>query len=305
MPVADQLKQRPTTKSRPAPSGIGPWLPWTDRAGRLSMLKLVVFIIVCAPTAYMQAVWWADKLPTMTTFVVKESGEWSMRFIVAAVAVSPLRRIARFNKLILVRRMLGLASLFYGFVHLWFYFTSQHYDWRFILEGALTAPFLTTGYIALLLMIVLGVTSNDLSVRKLGTNGWRRVHWIVFPAAVLSLLHFILERRTDGDEIALISGILLYLLSYRVMRYYNLPTGPIMLFLLAPLAALATVGMEGAFYKFATGVHAPTIMWLNVTFHEGLRPAWWVLFACLIIALVMIVQERFFSSAPARGERRR
>ncbi len=304
MSVAGDLKTKKTAQNR-ASSRIAPWLPWTDRSGRTSLLKVVFFIICCAPAVYMAFVWWMDKLPNMTTFVVKESGEWSMRFVVAALAISPLRRIAKLNKLILVRRMLGLTSLFYGCVHLWFYFTSERFNWPFILEGALTAPFLTTGYIALLMMIILGLTSNDLSVRLFGTNGWRRLHWAIFPAAVLSLVHFILERRTDGDEIALLSGVILYLIVYRVMRNYNLPTGPVVLIGIAPLIALATAGMEMAFYKFATGVHAQTILWLNVTFAEGMRPAWWVLIACLCVALIMIVKDRMAPAQPGRARRAR
>jgi len=107
-------------KARTGSSGLAHLMPWSERSGRLSTLKLIVFLIVCAPALYWTAQIWADIPAHPVNYIVKESGDWSMRLMVAVLAISPLRRLLRINRLILVRRMLGLAALIYGLIHLVF-----------------------------------------------------------------------------------------------------------------------------------------------------------------------------------------
>ena len=285
-------------KATTGPSGLAHLMPWTERSGRLSALKLIVFLIVSAPALYWTAQIWADIPAQPVNYIIKESGDWSMRLMVAVLAISPLRRLLRINRLILVRRMLGLAALIYGLIHLVFYFVSQDWDWPLIIDGMITALYLTTGYVALALMLFLGLTSNDVSIRTLGSNGWRRLHWLVYPAAILSLVHFLLEVRADGDEAAIIAGLLLYLFLFRGLRRVTGEARLSHLLILAPLCGIATLVLEAAYYKWGTGVHAESILWANLDFPHDIRPSWWVLFAGLAIAFGTKAYERFNPTQP-------
>ena len=269
--------------SHPRHSALS-WLPWTDRAGRLSWLKLAAFVLLMAPAIYMIIVWRIDRLPNPITFVVKESGAWSMRFLVGVIGISPLRRISSFSRLILIRRMVGLAALSYGLAHLAFYFASQDFNWPLIIDGMLHALYLTTGYVALALMIALGLTSNDASIRLFGTIGWRRLHWLVFPSVLLSLLHFLLEVRVDADEVAIMGGVLIFLAIYRLSLRFGIDMSRNRLLILAPVCALATALLEAAYYRWGTGVHAESILRANIEWSEDIRPSWWVLAIGLGIA---------------------
>jgi sulfoxide reductase heme-binding subunit YedZ len=280
-------------KGRTSPGQWAHYMPWSERSGRLSQIKLLTFLIVCAPALYWAFEIWADIPANPVNYIIKQSGDWSMRLMVAVLAVSPLRRLLRLNRLILVRRMLGIAALIYGLIHLLFYFVSQDWDWPLIIDGMLTALYLTTGYVALALMLVLGLTSNDWSIHTLGTNGWRRLHWIVYPAAILSLVHFLLEVRADGDEAAIIAGLLLYLFLFRGLRRATGETRLSHLLILAPICGVATLLLEAAYYKWGTGVHAESILWANLDFPHDIRPGWWVLFAGLVIAFGTKAFERF------------
>src|SRR5487761_1412962 len=96
-------------------SRMATWLPWTDRAGRLSWLKLVVFLGCLAPGLYMLAqIQFGWLSPKPVTDLIRECGDWVIRFIVFALAVTPIRHVIRWNKLVDVRRMLGLSAMFYA-----------------------------------------------------------------------------------------------------------------------------------------------------------------------------------------------
>ena len=100
-------------------SDLTAWLPWTDRAGRTSWIKLVTFLAMLAPAVWMLTEWRMGWLsPKPVTDLVRESGDWAMRILILSLAVTPLRYVARFNRVILVRRMVGLAALFYTLAHI-------------------------------------------------------------------------------------------------------------------------------------------------------------------------------------------
>ncbi|MGO4840994.1 sulfite oxidase heme-binding subunit YedZ, partial [Rhizobiaceae sp. 2RAB30] len=121
------------------PTSLASMMPWTDRAGRLSPLKAVVFAGTLIPAA---VIWWSWEArilgPRPLTVAIHDTGDWAIRFLLLSLAVTPLRRIADWPKLVVVRRMLGLAAMFYILAHLLLYVTDQKWDlWRVGSEIAL------------------------------------------------------------------------------------------------------------------------------------------------------------------------
>ncbi|HJR70488.1 MAG TPA: ferric reductase-like transmembrane domain-containing protein [Gammaproteobacteria bacterium] len=125
--------------------------------------------------------------------VVHASGEWAMRFLLAALAITPLRRIFPRHTstawLLPRRRYLGVAAFAYTVLHAVVYL-QRIADWPRIVAEAAEAGLLT-GWIGLALFLPLAVTSNDASVRRLGP-AWKTLHRLVYAAAAASFVHWIL-----------------------------------------------------------------------------------------------------------------
>jgi sulfoxide reductase heme-binding subunit YedZ len=223
------------------------------------------------------------------TDVIRESGDWALRFLVASLAVTPLRLITRWNRLILVRRMLGLAALFYTLVHVVLYCLDLQLDFGTILSEIVLRTYLTVGTIATLGLVVLGLTSNDLGIRRLGTARWNFLHGTVYPIVALSLLHEFMEVKIDSYEVAILAGIFVLLMGVRRLPKAGLSLRFSNLLLLAAAAGLATALIEAGYYGFSTGVDARRVLAANLDFSYTIRPAWWVVVVGICLALVALV----------------
>ncbi|MBY0612124.1 MAG: ferric reductase-like transmembrane domain-containing protein [Beijerinckiaceae bacterium] len=262
-------------------------LPWTDRAGRLSWLKLAVFISTLLPFAYLAWRWEVNDLGSKPiTEAIHRSGDWSVRFLLLSLAVSPLRRIANWPRLILVRRMLGLAALGYLLLHFVLYNVDQHWNLAKVASEIVLRVYLTIGFVALLGMLALGLTSFDGAIRRLGSERWNRLHFLTYPIAILSVLHFAMQSKLDASEALLMSGYLLYLLLYRVMNRASLPTNAWTLLGMALGASVLTAIMEASWYGFTRNIDPLLILPANFDFDIGVRPAWYVLGAGLGVVLL-------------------
>ncbi len=280
-------------------SAVASWLPWTDRAGRISGIKLVTFLALLAPVVWMIAEWRLGLLsPKPVTDLVRESGDWAMRILVLSLAVTPLRYVARFNKVILVRRMVGLAALFYTLLHIALWCVDLQFAWLRIATELFLRLFLTVGLAATLIMIALGVTSNDLSIRKLGAERWNKLHALVYLATLLSLVHFFMEVRLDASEAALMCGFFILLMSFRAVRKRTMP-GFINLAGAAVICAVATGLMEALYYKLSTSVSISRVLSANFDVSYRVSPALWVLGVGLCVAVLANLRARF-GPKPAR-----
>ena len=268
---------RPTTaKSRNMNAAALP-LPWLDRAGRLSGLKLAAFLACVGPALYLAGAYRLDALgPKPITALIHGTGEWTVRFLLASLAVSPLRRIADWPKLINLRRMLGVTATAYALAHLTLYVVDQNYVLTKVVSEIALRTYLTIGFVALLGLIALGATSTDAAIRTLGPN-WHRLHRLVYTITVLGLVHYFLQSKIDVTDPVFWSGLFLLLMGWRVMRRFKLPERPWTLLLLALAAGLLTAGLEAAWYGLASGVPANLVLGANLDFSGPIRPAWWVL----------------------------
>ncbi|HXA70623.1 MAG TPA: ferric reductase-like transmembrane domain-containing protein [Stellaceae bacterium] len=182
-------------------------------------LKLAVFLAASLPLLVLaRAVFWgalaADPYPP----AIQETGLWSLRLLLAGLALSPLARAAGWSWPLDLRRMVGLFAAFYALVHLLVWAKDYGFDWPFLASEVAARTYLAVGLAGALLLAPLAATSTDRSVRRLGARVWRRLHWLIYPAAALAYLHFVMAGRFTRAE-TLIEGILLAaLLGMRLAR---------------------------------------------------------------------------------------
>lgn len=260
-------------------------LPWNDRAGTLSWLKLTVFLGLLTP-----GLWLAAQAATGTlgskpiTAAIHQSGDWAVRFLLVGLLVTPLRHVADWPRLILVRRMIGIAALAYALLHLVFYVVEQAFDLARVASEIVLRVYLTIGFVALLGLVALGATSTDGMIRRLGGARWNGLHSLVYPITALAILHFFLQTRLDVSEPVLMLGFFLWLMGFRLMRRLAVPVAPLPLVGLALAAALLAALGEAGWYAARTGVDASRVLAANLDPAFGIRPAVWVLGAGLVLA---------------------
>ena len=279
-------------------------LPWLDRAGRLSLLKLAAFVAAFLPGLYLALAYAADALgPKPLTALLHGTGEWTVRFLLASLAVTPLRRIANLPSLILVRRMLGLTALAYALLHLGLYVADQNLDLAKVVSEIALRFYLTIGFVALAGLAVLGATSTNAAIRRMGP-AWNRLHRIVYAIAVLGLLHYFLQSKIDVSDPVFWTGLFLLLMGWRLMHRLGLPTAVLPLLGLALAGGVATALLEAAWYALRNGIPMEAVLSANLDFSGIVRPAWWVLAAGLALPLARLVRPapKGRTRSPSRPE---
>ena len=148
-----------------------------------------------------------------------ETGEWTFRFLLITLAVTPTQDLTGLRITNRYRRMLGLFCLFYACCHFLVYLMFLlGFRWSSLYLDILERPYITVGFSAFLILVALGVTSPKAMLRKLGKN-WKRLHRFIYLAAALAMIHMIWILRSDYGE-ALLYGILVaVLLGYRLVKY--------------------------------------------------------------------------------------
>jgi len=147
-----------------------------------------------------------------------DTGRWALRFLLRSLAITPLREMTRLTGMAPLRRTFGLFALFYAVLHFLVYgLFLLEMRWSEIGSDIVERPYITVGFVALLILLVLGLTSPRVMVRKLGRR-WKQLHRLVYPAAILSLLHLIWILRTDVSDAVIYGTLLALLLSYRAYK---------------------------------------------------------------------------------------
>jgi methionine sulfoxide reductase heme-binding subunit len=159
---------------------------------QLSLIKLAVFLLCLAPAVLLALDWQSNALganPIET--ITRASGEWALRFLLITLAVTPLRRYTGLHWLVRLRRMLGLFAFAYGAAHFAIYLWLEHFfDGWAIARDILDRPFITVGFAALVLMLPLALTSNNMAIRRLGGRKWQALHRSTYAIAILAVVHF-------------------------------------------------------------------------------------------------------------------
>ena len=155
------------------------------------LLKRVLFAAALIPAAALVYDAFTGNLTANPVdYITDQTGDWTITFLVVSLAVTPLRRITKWNELIRLRRMLGLFAFFYATLHLltWIVLVS-FFDVPTMLEDISKRPFITVGMGTFLILLVLAATSNQRSIRRLGRR-WGQLHRLVYVAAIGAVVHF-------------------------------------------------------------------------------------------------------------------
>jgi methionine sulfoxide reductase heme-binding subunit len=180
--------------------------------------EAIAWLLVAIPGAMLLGGLWSGAYDASPwRFAVRESGLWAMRLTVAALAVSPFVALTGWRWIEPSRQALGLGAALYAFAHVWYWMRQYAFDWLFLLEE-LVRLFLLLGLAATLLMIPLAATSNGFARRRLGMAVWRRLHLLVYPAAVAGWWHYALAVRLDRTELYAQGLVVVAALAHRGWR---------------------------------------------------------------------------------------
>jgi sulfoxide reductase heme-binding subunit YedZ len=251
--------------------------PWRDYSGRTSPLKLIVFAALFAPalwTALSFAMGWLQPQPF--TAAIREIGLWTIRLIFLALAVTPLRGVLQWSRLILVRRMIGVAAFAYAITHLSLYTADQMFDLVKVASEIALRIYLTIGFAAMLGLAALAATSTDGMVRRLGGRNWQLLHRLVYLIALLAVVHYCMQSKLDLWEPTIMAGIYFWLMGYRLLARFLAVRGRLPLPWVGALgiaAAGATALGEAVYFWVAYGVDPTRVIAANCSLVTGLRPA--------------------------------
>lgn len=181
-------------------------------------LKRSVFLLCLLPFGWLPAQALLGNLgANPIEAVIRHLGDWALRLLLLTLAATPLRLLTGWGWPVRLRRLLGLFAFFYAVLHLLAYTVlDQYFDWTAIWEDIVERPFITTGMLAWLLL-PLALTSNRAAQRRLGRH-WKRLHRLIYPAAILAVVHFTLMVKADLREPLLYGAILTLLLGLRLVR---------------------------------------------------------------------------------------
>jgi len=156
--------------------------------------------------------------PVKTTLHIL--GKTALNLLLITLAVTPVRQLTGFTHLLRIRRMLGLFAFFYVVLHFLLYLSYQAFDLGEILKDIAKRPYITIGFLALLLPIPLAITSTNKMMRRLGRR-WQSLHRLVYVIAILGVWHFYWQVKKDIREPLVYAGILAVLLGYRAIRAWQ------------------------------------------------------------------------------------
>lgn len=289
--------------SRKGPMPLHDLLPWADRRGRFSSLRAVTFAVAVLPSALvvlalLDGSFDAEPYKQATHL----TGTWTLYFLLASLAVTPLKRLLAWPRLAGIRRMLGLTAFAYAAAHLILYVLDQGSVARAAGE-IVSRIYLTIGFVAVVGLAVLAATSFDAAIKRLGPN-WQRLHRAAYVVTALGLFHFFLQSKIDVSEPVLLTGVFVALMLHRATARLPVRRDGILTVLgVALVAGLAAALAEAGWYWAASGVDAGRVLAANLDFAYSVRPMWWVMAIAAAPALFMLPPVSAAWSA-IRGGRR-
>jgi methionine sulfoxide reductase heme-binding subunit len=267
-----------------------------ERSGRWSPVKIAAFAAALLPALWIAYQAATDDLGARpVTEAIHQAGDWTLRFLLMTLAITPAQRILHYPRIILARRTLGVATAGYALLHLSLYVLDQHFDLFKVASEIVLRVYLLIGALALAGLIALASTSTDGAISRLGSARWNGLHRLVYGIAVLGAVHFFIQSKLNIYQPVLMAGFLVWLLAYRALFRRNGEVTPFQLVLLAVAAAAVTGIGEALIYMFTSGVDAQRVLLAHFDVDAEVRPAWWVLGAGLAVAALA-----FWRQKPAR-----
>ena len=275
--------------------------PWKDYSGRTSALKLAVFAALFGPALWTALSFYMGWLqPQPFTAAIREIGLWTIRLIFIALAITPLRATLQWPRLILVRRMIGVAAFAYAITHLTLYTADQKFDLAKVAGEIALRIYLTIGFTAVIGLSALAATSTDGMIRRLGRR-WQSLHRLVYVIALFAVIHYWMQSKLEIWEPTIMAGIYGWLMGYRLLARFFAVRGHLPLFWVGALgvaAAVLTALGEAAYFWVAYGVDPLRVIAANWSLVTGVRPA--VIVLGLALAVTAAGAVRGLMALPAK-----
>ncbi len=190
--------------------------------------KPLVFALMLIPAAWLVWNWWLAFAyqPNGLGFNPQEesnrfTGDWTLRFLLLSLSITPLSKLIQSPKPLLFRRMIGLFAFFYVTLHITSYvWLDMLFDWAELWADVLKRIYITIGFTAFLMLIPLAITSTSGWVKRLGAKRWQRLHKLVYVIGLLGVIHFIMMRKGFQIEPLVYALILASLLAFRAHKYW-------------------------------------------------------------------------------------
>jgi sulfoxide reductase heme-binding subunit YedZ len=182
-------------------------------------LKVLVFVAALIPAAYLvHGLFYGGDLGANPAETIQlETGIWALRFLLLSLAITPLRRLTKWNRVITYRRTFGLFAFFYACLHLSSYVVlDRYFDWAGVWEDIAKRPFITAGMLAFGLMLPLALTSTKGWIRRMGKR-WTQLHRLVYLSAIAAAVHYLWKVKVAIGSPVYYAVILGVLLLFRVV----------------------------------------------------------------------------------------
>ena len=187
--------------------------------------KPILFILILFPSLL-----WAYQFVTGNLGVnpieklMDELGLMALRLIIITLMITSLSNIKTLKSIVVLRRMIGLFAFYYVCLHFSTYIVLDHYlDMQFIIQDIIKRPFITFGFISFLFLIPLASTSTNNMIKRLGFKLWKKIHYLIYPVAILASMHFYVLVRADKTEPVIYMGIIILLLLHRIFKRLTRP----------------------------------------------------------------------------------
>jgi sulfoxide reductase heme-binding subunit YedZ len=277
------------------------WQIWRDRRGRASPLRTAALVLLLFPLA--KALFDAQTIAhgaRPINDLIHRAGFWALVFVGVTLAVTPIRRIVRYGKLIEVRRMLGVGAFCYIATHLTLFTADKGYDLGKVAYEISHRVYLIIGATAWLGLATLAAISSDGMVARLGALRWRRLHQLVYAIALLALIHYFQQTKADVTVPTFAASLFLWLMAYRLVAWWQDASELSTLSLLALGVAVSIVTFVGEAVGIGIAFHVSPMRVLGVAFDfsAGIRPGWQVLGAGLLVVAIDAVRARWGKHAP-------
>jgi methionine sulfoxide reductase heme-binding subunit len=273
--------------------------PWLERNGRLSTLKLLVFIGLFIPGIYISYELAAGVLGARPFIEANhQAGQWAIRFLFLSLCVTPFRRTFHWPRLLLVRRMLGVTAFAYIIAHVTLYAASEHFALLKVASEIVLRFYLTIGFVAVLGLAALAATSTDKMMRRLGIKRWQRLHRLTYFIAILGTIHFFIQAKSEVTEPTIMAGFYVWLMGFRLLQKAwkgkDLPIW--VLLLLGVGSGVLTALGEAVYFLIKVGAPIPLVLETNFMFDAGIRPA--VLVTAVGLAVTIVAAMRIYVFRP-------
>jgi sulfoxide reductase heme-binding subunit YedZ len=185
-------------------------------------LKIPVFLACLVPVGILFWGYWHDDLTANPLeYITHSTGDWTIRFLIITLAITPFRKTLNIPAFIRYRRMLGLFAFFYGCLHfttyLWF---DKDFNFHDMLVDVSKRKFIMAGFAGFLLMVPLAVTSTRGWIRRMGGKNWLLLHRLIYFSAIAGVIHYawlVKSDETKPIQYAVLVGILLL---YRIVAWF-------------------------------------------------------------------------------------